>query len=128
MAEDDQQFLKKLTGGSLTPQFFQYNPLLRYIESVGEGTQAKELIFTSASGIPLIRFNLHDRGDTYSFSQVKKIMNLAHVKSAHQLPFVALWGRSDQTLIFYAANIYPEHIKIGLDPRRFLKKLQGNSQ
>ena len=57
LAEKNPAFLAALTGDVLTPQLFQYNPLLRYIESING-----ELIFSSASGIPLIKFNLHDRG------------------------------------------------------------------
>ena len=120
LAEKNQTFLNTLTGGVAAPQFFQYNPHLRYIESVDN-----ELIFTSESGIPLIRFNLHDRGSVYSVHDIKTAMGKMNIKPVYPAPLVALWGRSDQTIIFYAANIYPEHIKAGLNTPAFFKKLTG---
>src|SRR6185369_16008879 len=45
--------------------------------------------------------------------------------SQSQLPFVSLKGRSDYTVIFYAANIYPEHIRAGLNKKEFFSKLTG---
>lgn len=36
-----------------------------------------------------------------------------------KLPIVTLRGRSDQTIIFYAANIYPEHIHHALSKQSF---------
>lgn len=110
------------------PNLFQYNPLLRYIEVI-----RGELIFTSASGIPLIRYNLHDSGRILSFEKVRTVLDQANPKwqkelgkySIWQLPFLAMWGRSDQTIVFYAANIYPEHIRQALDHKPFFKKLTG---
>jgi len=80
---------------------YSYNPLLRYVES-----QNNELLFTAASGIPLIRFNLHDVGS------VKNNV-------------ITLKGRSDHTIIFYAANIYPEHIRQALNRKAWYGKLTG---
>jgi phenylacetate-CoA ligase len=130
LLEQDQKFLKELTGDPVAPQTFQYNPLLRYIESV-----TGELVFTSASGLPLVRFNLHDRGTVFSLRHTEEVARacrkkiVAHFSSQKgrppQLPLVALWGRSDHTVIFYAANIYPEHIKAGLCVPAFLRKLTG---
>ena len=110
------------------PNLFQYNPLMRYIESI-----QNELVFTSASGIPLIRFNMHDSGEVISFNKVKSFLDdhdsswNKKIKSwpIWQMPFVSLYGRSDKTLIFYAANIYPEHIHAGLNRKDFLKSITG---
>lgn len=111
----DAALLRELFGDKPLPNLFQYNPFFRYIESVND-----ELIFTSASGVPLIRFNLHDSGRVLPLGTVRGAK-----PNAWQLPLVALWGRSDQTLVFYAANIYPEHIKLALEERQFLRKLTG---
>ncbi|TSC75928.1 MAG: Uncharacterized protein G01um101430_98 [Parcubacteria group bacterium Gr01-1014_30] len=97
---------------------FQYNPLFRYIESVKD-----ELLFTSASGIPLIRYNLHDMGRVISLDQAKRVTSKLKVR--WQFPFLALGGRSDYAVVFYAANIYPEHIRQALDYKPFLTKLTG---
>lgn len=117
--EQNSALRKKLFSAPTTPDLFQYNPLFRYIESIHN-----ELVFTSASGIPLVRFNLRDSGSVVSFETIKKELKIGGAKD-WKLPFVALWGRSDQTIVFYAANIYPEHIKAGLDDRRFYGKLTG---
>lgn len=97
---------------------FQYNPFFRYIESVKD-----ELLFTSASGIPLIRYNLHDMGRIIPAEQVKRVF--PKLKPQWQLPFLALGGRSDYAVVFYAANIYPEHIRQALDFKPFLNKITG---
>ena len=97
---------------------FQYNPFLRYIESVKD-----ELLFTAASGIPLVRYNLHDMGRIISLEAAKRAM--PKLKPRWQLPFLALGGRSDYTIVFYAANIYPEHIRQALDHKPFLSKITG---
>lgn len=128
LAEKNLDVQKKLFGRVHTPSVFQYNPLLRYIESV-----ERELIFTCNSGLPLIRFNLHDSGLCLKFSQAAAVLN-QHSRNwkkrikpwpLWQLPVVALWGRSDHTIIFYAANIYPEHIHHALHQRAFIPKLTG---
>ena len=106
------------TMGPAAPSVFQYNPLLRYIESVNN-----ELFFTSASGIPLIRFDLHDSGQVISYATAQKTATLP--KNSWHLPFVTLNGRSDQTMIFYAANIYPEHIHLALNEKKFLNHITG---
>lgn len=97
---------------------FQYNPFLRYIESAKD-----ELLFTSVSGIPLIRYNLHDMGRVISAAQVKRALPKLNIQ--WQLPFLALGGRSDYAVVFYAANIYPEHIRQALDYKPFLDKITG---
>lgn len=114
------------------PSLFQYNPFLRYIETV-----RGELVFTSASGIPLIRYNLRDSGRILPFEKVESVLEqydrnwqktfLKYRKTEPlwKLPFLAMWGRSDQTAVFYAANIYPEHIRQCLDAKAFYRKLTG---
>ena len=97
---------------------FQYNPFFRYVESVKD-----ELLFTSASGVPLIRYNLHDMGRIIPVAQAKRAF--PKLKINWQLPFLALGGRSDYAVVFYAANIYPEHIRQALDHKPFLSKITG---
>ncbi|MEK7643219.1 MAG: hypothetical protein AAB372_02120 [Patescibacteria group bacterium] len=132
VAEKDPAFKKKLFMRAAVPNLFQYNPYMRYIESAGN-----DLIFTAASGIPMIRFNLKDSGILRSYEEVTTALDTSNPKwraelrhksatgSHWQLPFVALRGRSDYTMIFYAANIYPEHVHTGLNYEPFLRKLTG---
>jgi len=80
---------------------YSYNPFIRYVESV-----SGELIFTAASGVPLVRFNLHDAGTVKGNT-------------------ITLKGRSDHTIIMYAANIYPEHVRVGLNRKSWYSKFTG---
>jgi len=114
-----------------TPFLFQYNPRLRYIEQNSEG----ELLFTARSGVPLVRFNMHDSGELLSRSSVEAALRETKTSLAQDmkkagwkkwnLPFVALYGRSDHALVFYAANIYPEHIHKALNHIPFLDTITG---
>ncbi len=125
-------FQEKLFGAeAVVPNLFQYNPFLRYIEAVGD-----DLVFTSASGIPLIRYNLHDRGRVISFDTVHHALTayapvwrieFPKIKPASiwKLPFIALWGRSEYKIVFYAANIYPEHVRSALSRGSFFHLLTG---
>ena len=131
-AMDEHKDMRSLLHSPETvPNIFQYNPLLRYIEMVN-----KELIFTSASGLPLVRFNLHDSGEVVTFKKMtnKLSEDIPHWKKEIQtkqhypiwnLPFVTLYGRSDYTVKFFAANIYPDHIRIALSHKLFLPLLTG---
>jgi len=117
---------EKITPQRGIPSVFQYNPLIRYIESIGN-----DLLFTSGSGIPLIRYNIHDSGAVFSSEKFlahienpSKVLQIA-MKNRWNLPLVTLDGRSDQTIIFYAANIYPEHIHAALNQKSFLSKITG---
>jgi len=128
--EKDVRFLNALTNEMIAPQLFQYDPSLRYIETVANKSVGKELVFTAATGAPLIRFNIHDRGDVYSLQQTHDALR-AHSYShkipqpEYRLPLVSLWGRTDDTLKFHAVNIYPEHVKAGLMDRQLLRMLTG---
>ena len=42
-----------------------------------------------------------------------------------KLPFVYLFGRKDNTKIFYGANIYPEHIKNCLEQGKVINLVTG---
>jgi phenylacetate-CoA ligase len=42
-----------------------------------------------------------------------------------QLPFVYLYGRADLSTKLYGAIIYPEHVKTGLQKKKFEKLITG---
>ncbi len=108
------------------PNIFQYNPLWRFMEVV-----SRELIFTAASGLPLIRFNLKDEGELIEYKEVSSVLDEGKVdwkgKLSHswKLPFVALYGRSDYSLVLHAAIIYPDNIKLALEDPEVLNKVTG---
>ena len=132
MAGKDKLLAKEFFGDAPLPDLFQYNPFIRYIE-----TQNDNFLFTAASGVPLIRFNLHDGGKIIPFSQMRQILDakLPDWKNIFskeedggriwQLPFLALSGRSDYTVVFYAVNIYPDHIRQALETKVFFNKFSG---
>ncbi|MCC2666574.1 MAG: hypothetical protein K0S63_490 [Gammaproteobacteria bacterium] len=132
LMEDYSEMRTLLQEPQTIPNLFQYNPLIRYIEN-----ENNELIFTSASGLPLIRFNLHDKGEVITFEQMsnqilqiapkwqKELKSLGEKYPMWRLPFVTLYGRSDYTIKFYAANIYPEHIQQALNQEKLIDKLTG---
>lgn len=132
LMDKNEKFKEHIVPTRWVPNLFQYNPFMRHIETSGS-----DLLFTSASGLPLVRYNLHDGGRVVPFRDVLATLDLTHsswrreihADSKHnaiwQLPFVTLGGRTDQTMVFYAANIYPEHIHLALNYGPFLKKLTG---
>lgn len=105
------------------PMLFQYNPLEHYIEINEQG----ELIFTiNRLGVlsPRIRYNIHDSGGVIAFDRVLAVLRefgldpVAACRRPGQpvfrLPFLYLFGRSDSTLSYMGANIYPEDIEEAL--------------
>lgn len=117
------------------PSLLQYHPTLKYFQTIGE-----KILFSTYSGIPLIRYAIGDRGGILSHEEISNLMEgqgvdlnkeIARYKLNNfdwKLPFVYLFGRSDLTVIFYGANIYPENIKPVLDNRIWSNLLSGKFQ
>lgn len=113
---------QKLFGTEVLPSIIQYDPMSRYFESIDH-----EMVFSAYSGIPLLRYNIHDVGGIISFDEGMAIggqtlLDVAEKNdiniSQWQLPFIHLDGRKDFTTTIYAVNIYPENIKAALvDPK-----------
>jgi len=100
------------------PNLFQYNTSQSFIEELNG-----EILFTSKSTTPLVRYNLHDRGGVIKFRQMEEILKkhgydykkLLKKKGlteeiVWQQPFVYCFGRRDDTVIVGGANVYPEQI------------------
>lgn len=107
------------------PSFCQYNPSSFFIEEI-DG----ELVFTTQPGIPVVRYNIHDRGGVIPFDRVlsiaadhgcKPLQMLAEYgyrkKDVWRLPFFYVWGRSDDSVSIYGALIYTEDVKAAMDHR-----------
>ncbi len=110
-------------GDPRLPMLFQYSPLDYYIETNDEG----ELIITVNRLkvlSPRIRYNLHDAGGVVPFARMLAVLRgfgldpLAACDRPEQpvfpIPFLYLFGRSDSTISYMGANIYPEDIEQGL--------------
>lgn len=119
--ESSKSLRMALVGEDSVPNLFQYNPLLRYVEAP-DG----ELLFTAAGGTPLIRFNLHDRGKViHNDTGGARAPSRGEDWRPWNLPFLAMWGRTDETLVFHAVNIYPQHVRVALDRPALLRHLTG---
>ena len=127
----NRELSKGLFGRELPPMIFQYNALDYIIETTPEG----ELIFTigrQTSAAPKIRYNLHDLGGTITHQQLSDslaskgmdVFDLAKPQSRFPLLFV--FGRSDLTVPFYGAKVYPTDIEeiINADPN-LLKQINS---
>lgn len=108
---------ENLFGRQVLPTFAQYDPRRRFIEAV-DGN----IVFTAASGIPLVRYNIKDVGGT--ITDLKElaghdVLRQTIEKSSLDIkkwakPFVYVHGRSDFTASLYAVLIYPDNIKKAL--------------
>lgn len=111
------------------PYLFQYNPFLRYYETVGD-----ELVFSSFSGLPLIRYNIQDRGQVLNFEEAMKNTDdklktetqKLNKKFKHwKLPFLCLYGRKMNSVVFYAGIIYVDEFRAALDDSHLSKYITG---
>lgn len=112
----DQELSRQLFGSNQLPTLVQFVPMSYFVEEV-DG----EIILTSKSGIPLIRYNIHDRGGVIPFDEMLKrlnywdydvtqILNQKGYKTIWRLPFFYCFGRRDAISID-GANIYAEDIQ-----------------
>jgi phenylacetate-CoA ligase len=112
-------------GQTRVPSIFQYEPTRIFCENI-DG----ELVFTCRSAMPLIRYNIHDRGGTCSFDKVvgilrdhgcqpdKLLRDLGWPLSAfYPLPLFYVDGRMDGTATIYGVNIYTEDVYQALTQR-----------
>jgi phenylacetate-CoA ligase len=114
--------LKETFGTEILPSMAQFDPKKRFIEKVGD-----ELIVTSNSGVPLMRYNLKDTGGVVSLEDmITPVKDEFEAEAAAvdidikqwDMPVVFLNGRKDFTVTIYGVNIYPENIKAGLIDKR----------
>jgi phenylacetate-CoA ligase len=109
-------------GSEVLPSIMQYDPSRRYFEVEGG-----EMVFSAYSGIPLLRYNIHDTGGILSYEEGVNLAGPAFAEGLKKhaidpapwhLPFIYLNGRKDFTATIYAVNIYTENIKAALvDPK-----------
>lgn len=112
---------RALFGESRLPTLVQYDPVSRFFEVI-DGT----LLFSGDNGVPLVRYNILDTGGIisydamlkflrkYSFDPVAELQNQGE-RGVRPLPFVYVFGRSNFTVSYFGANIYPENVTVGLE-------------
>lgn len=132
LATKDPIIAQALFHEPVIPSLVNYHPTLKYFQAVGE-----KIVFSTYSGIPLIRYAIGDRGGILNYEEMKNLLasqgidlekEIKENKLTHfnwKLPLVYLFGRTDLTAIFYGANIYPENIKPVLDNKKWSDLLSG---
>lgn len=103
----------------ILPSFVQYNPLMKYFEEV-----ENNLIFTCEAGVPLIRYDIHDRGAIYDYHQFKSL-NIKDNSFWRKLPFLKLEGKDTNTVTLYGLKIFPENVKYTIEDEQLLLLLSG---
>jgi phenylacetate-CoA ligase len=113
---------RSLFGESRLPTLLQYDPISRFFE-----VEAGKLLFSGNNGIPLIRYNILDSGgiityDTmgeflaqWGFNPISQLALSNLNRGIRSFPFVYVFGRSNFTVSYFGANIYPENISVGLE-------------
>lgn len=125
---EDMQAREKLFKSERLPSFLQYHPEHKYFEEVND-----ELIFTAPGGIPLVRYNIHDSGGILNRQDIVEAVpelgeyftELEQQKKIWHLPFLYIFGKSDQTVVVYGANVYPENIKRALEDEEIRSEVSG---
>lgn len=132
LANNNSKLRKALFKEDRVPSLHQYYPFFKYFEEVNGN-----LIFSTFGGIPLVRYSIGDIGGVISFENAMRILGDFNIDLKKEvkvyncenliwkLPFVYLFGRKDNTKIFYGANIYPEHIKNCLEQTEIINLVTG---
>ncbi len=118
---DRPEAARRLFGESRLPTLVQYDPLSRFFEAHGG-----QLLFTGDNGVPLVRYNILDTGGIITYEAMMKFLAASEFnpvetmsrlgrREARRLPFVYVFGRSDFTVSYFGANIYPENVTVGLE-------------
>lgn len=131
--EDPNLFIDFFKQSAHLPTFAQYLPEMFYFEVV----DGNNLVCSADSGIPLVRYDLKDRGGLLKQSEVQsilhhhrydfdKLMGEQNVNdTVWNLPYVHVYERSDFSVSFYAFQIYPETIRKALQRKELIERLTG---
>jgi len=130
LANKHQPLRERLFGSDshYLPLLAQYHPDKIYFESIDE-----ELVLTANLDLPLIRYNIKDRGAVFTPDQMLALLTtcgLDHLikHSLFQewtMPFVTVKGRSDVAVNFNCAKISVEFLVDALQSQTISKYLSG---
>lgn len=115
---DRPEAARALFGQERLPTLVQYDPFARFFEC-----ENGKLIFTGDNGAPLVRYDILDTGGVIPYDDMASALDRLGFDprgalprgGARRLPFVFVFGRSDFTVSFYGANVYPENVTVGLE-------------
>lgn len=112
----DPALCRALFGRDTPPMIFQYNALDYFIEAQPNG----EMLFTICRGsgaAPKLRYNLHDVGGTWTFRDLGAKLAASGLDAGALaprfgcFPVLFVYGRSDLTVAFFGAKIYPADVE-----------------
>ncbi|MBO3749235.1 phenylacetate--CoA ligase family protein [Streptosporangiaceae bacterium NEAU-GS5] len=108
----DPDAAQALFGQSRLPTLVQYDPRSRFFET-RDGT----LLFSGDNGIPLIRYHIADEGGLIGYDEMLEFCAARGFTPppGPPLPFVYVFGRTQFTVSFFGANVYPENVTVGLE-------------
>jgi phenylacetate-CoA ligase len=113
------QAARQLFGASRLPTLAQYDPVDRFFEVDGD-----TLLFSGDNGMPLIRYNILDSGGIMTYDAMLAFLaergydpreELAGGRGDRNLPFAWVFGRSNFTISYFGANVFPENVTVGLE-------------
>lgn len=125
LLEKNKQLRQDLFQRDDLPMVFQYNPSVHYIENHKSSDGKNEFVITlldSNAVLSKIRYNLHDEGmkmgylelleklQTSENGKITRYLQKNQGKILH-LPFLFIFGRSDGTLSFDGANVFPHQVE-----------------
>jgi phenylacetate-CoA ligase len=114
------------------PTLCQYDPELFYFEEVAQG-----LLCSSYSGLPLVRYDLKDRGGVIGFEEMmarladfgidieKECDEAGIAHTVWKWPFVFVYERSDLSASLYAFLVYPETVRKALQELELRNRVTG---
>lgn len=104
------------------PTLVEYNPGKKFLEVV-----MGNIVITADQPVPLVRFDLNDRGGLLSGEQIISQCNKFEIKIPASLKgknYVYIHGRTDSVRIL--CNIYTDDIQYCLEMSKFKNKFSGN--
>ncbi len=125
---DHPELVKELFGQARLPTLCQYDPAHRFFEQI-DG----ELVLSGDGGIPLVRYNILDRGGLLTHAQLSEYLEskglmteaLRTQLERFPQPFVYVFGRDAFAVSYYGANVFPENVAIGLEQPQFGQLVTG---
>lgn len=133
LALQNADLFRALFGDTLrTPTFAQYIPT-----QVSFECKDRTIYLTGDSAVPLVRYSIGDHGCVLSYDEVearcasqgidlqREIRKAGIAHSVFKLPFVYVYERTDLSTKLYGAIIYPEHVRVALQDKRFDSLITG---
>ena len=120
------------------PTLCQYYPHLVYFEEMEIDGKTEVIATGYGTAVPLIRYRFNDLGGVIPYEEMMEKLAACGIDLEQELktnnidshliknlPFVYVSGRSDFSVVFRGANIYPEEIRYALDDQGLAEYITG---